>query len=112
MHMPPWQRSPGRQTIPQPPQFSVSVSMLTHCPAHDVWFAVHVAQLPPRQVWPAGQRWPQLPQFAASTRRFTQRPPHAVWPPGHVAEQMAPKQYSPAAQDIEQPPQLTDPFGC
>jgi hypothetical protein len=90
--MPPWQRSPGKQLIPQPPQLSVSVIVLTHVPAHDFSLPVHAAQLPPRQVWPAGHRCPQLPQFAASTRTFTQRPPHAVCPPGHVAEQIAPKQ--------------------
>ena len=66
MHMPPVQVCPAAQALPQAPQLSRSVAVVTHAPAQAVWpdgHCIEAMHMPPVQVLPAGQVLPQVPQF-------------------------------------------------
>ena len=80
--------APDVHDVPHMPQFSLSVFMSTHAPAHSVlpighWIAhvpfAHV-HVPPPMIAPASlpQTLPHLPQFALSVFASTHTAPHFV----------------------------------
>lgn len=87
MHVPPMQRSPAAQAIPQAPQsvtvtlVSMQVPMQSVCPAEHVRMATHA---PPAQFSVALHAWPHIPQWLRSVTVLTQPPPQEVCPPEQV----------------------------
>lgn len=108
-HTPFVQACPPVQTVPQPPQFAVSVAVLTQIPLHRVWPTGQAEEVhtPFAQLCPLAQVMPQPPQLAVSVAVLTQVVPQRVWPTGQAGKVQAPPTHvRPAAQTLLQDPQL------
>jgi hypothetical protein len=71
------QIKPGSHTVPQPPQFVVSLSVSTQPPSHSVKAAGQSrAQPPALHTSLMAQAASQAPQWIALAFRFTQLSPH------------------------------------
>jgi len=95
------QTCPAAQVTPQPPQFDVSVAVLTHAPAQAVVPLAHeLTHVPEEQTWLAAHFVAHVPQFAGSVTRFAHCPLQVTvpdgqlqwsfaqsWPPLHVTPQ-------------------------
>lgn len=89
-HWPPWQLEPPIHALAQPPQFALSVCVLTHTPLQNTSPAVAHVQEAFWQVAPPGPLHvvPQPPQFALSVFKSTHPPLQSVVPPEHMAWQL------------------------
>lgn len=107
-HIPPTQvaRSP-LQSMPQPPQLSLSVCRSLHpsgqlvCP--ELQTTTHA---PFVHAVPLAQTWPHVPQFDRSVWTSTHAPLQLVCPPEQTSKQLPPEQICPFAHTLPQPPQL------
>jgi hypothetical protein len=105
---PPEHCVPVAQTLPQTPQFELSMVVFVHAAEAPDPHAVRPGaqlQLLAAQDAPEGQVLPQLPQLALSFAVSTQVAPQRVEPLRHAA-QAPPEQISPAGQALPQVPQL------
>lgn len=108
VHDPPMQASPVPHTLPQTPQFLVSVAVTTHEVPQQVPPAAHMpephrqtasthtssptqaigqgvtAHIPSTHSSPGSQRVPQPPQFAGLVRTSTHTPPQQISVPVHA----------------------------
>src|SRR5262245_31782183 len=64
--------------LPQPPQFSVSVAVLTHLPPHSCGAIAGHLHAPPAQSLPGLQAVVQSPQCVGSLSVSTQKPSQAI----------------------------------
>ena len=106
LHAPPLHVLPRVQTVPQAPQFPLSLLTSTHTPlpAQSGRFVGHV-HAPSVQVAPAWQALPHAPQFFGSEVVSVQTPLQS-WA-GRAQEHEAPEQVFPPVQEIPHEPQFS-----
>jgi hypothetical protein len=75
VHEPVRHPSPGKHSIPQPPQCRASQAVLTHSPSQSVSLASRHWQVPPLQASPVGHALPQAPQLLVSWSSVVQPNP-------------------------------------
>jgi hypothetical protein len=78
-----WQRAPGAQALPQPPQFAASLCGSVQVPLQLASGALQL-QLPPMHSSRASQVVPQPPQLRRSALMSMQRPLQNDWPAGQL----------------------------
>jgi hypothetical protein len=82
-HLPSAQNSGLVHTVPQAPQLTLSVFVLTQAPVQAVWPAAQVAlHFPLEQTSPPAHAVPQAPQLVGSDASVEQTSPHLVWEVG------------------------------
>jgi len=93
------------QTLSQPPQLRVSVSVLTQTPLQGLCppgQTMTVVQTPFWQISPVPQACAQLPQFLTSVAKSTHIPPQLLVPDGQLTTHTPPWQVCPLGQIVPQ----------